>query len=270
MSRARETSYLHKRLACWARDPAAWGTILAMDLMKNWDHHNLMPESLVEDESLVFGLDCLYASDHQHGSEFCQRAIAVADRIISENKCRASELSEAGYPENLAVVLRGRAYSLWLLGEPLDRADMRQVAEHLTTWCLTKALDHTRFHDSVTMCTYLQGVRAAMVACDLDHAAELLRTKHKLRWHHGMERDLWERLIQAYPDVSDDLKEEFGTFFDRVRDPDFEDRIEGGPPTFINREMLALETGIIRQMYVINDSAVDAVDPTTVIRAVAR
>ncbi len=59
-------------------------------------------------------------------------------------------------------------------------------------------------------------------------------------------------------------------FFDRVRDPDFEEKLDGKTPTYIGREILALETGIIRQMYLINQSATDEVDPQAVIEAIAR
>jgi hypothetical protein len=224
----------------------------------------------VESASLCYAFVCLYAKDERNAETFCRRAIAVADRIIADNKCRANDVCEAAYPKNLGVVIRGRAYARWLLGEGLDRAAMRQVSEYMATWCLSKAMDCKRFHDSMTMNVYMEGVRAAMVACDLDRAAELLKTKQKLRWHHGVERSLWRRLIEAYPDIGDGLKVELEVFFDRVRDPDFEERVEGGPSTFINREILALETGIIRQMYVINASPHDDPDPKKVIEAIAR
>jgi len=263
-------SYWSKRRATWERNAQHWGPLAAKDLVNGLDKVQFLPESCVESSSLCLGLDCQYAGDVEHAELFFRRAVAVADKLIAEDKCRSNPINEGGYSQNLAVVIRGRAYSRWLLGAGLDRAEMRQVAEHMVTWCLTKALDRKRIHDSMTMSPYMEGVRAAMVACDLDLAAEFLRTKHKFHWHHALERDLWTRLIAAYPDVNDDLKEEVEAFFDRVRDPDFEEKPDGKVPTFLNRDILALETGIIRQMYVINNSALDPVDPKDVIRAVAR
>jgi hypothetical protein len=263
-------SYKVKRTSHWARNRAAWDKLTNDDPFQDWDVPDPLPERLVEGIELHGALACLYADDRAHGDAFCERAIAVAERIIAEDRCRSNPVAEAGYPRNLGAVMRGRAYSRWLLGEPLDRPEMRRMAEYIATWCLTKALDRRRFHDSRTMNIYLEGVRAAMVACDLDYAAELLKTKHEFRWHHAVERDLWTRLIAAYPEVDEPLRMEFETFFDRVRDPDFED-LPGGhpPPTFVNREILALETGIIRQMYLVNASALEPVSAEAVIEPVA-
>ena len=270
MAATRRVSYRSKRRAIWEQNAEHWGPLASEDPFRDWQKHRFIPESSVEDGSLCLGLDCMYAGDVEHARLFYQRAIAVADRLIAEDKCRSNPINEAGYPHNLAAVIRGRAYSRWLLENELNRAEMRQVAEHITAWCLTKATDHKRFHSSMTMNYYMEGVRAAMVACDLDLAADYLKAKHQFRWHHGLERALWTRLIAAYPDVNDDLKEEVEAFFNRVRDPDFEEKPDGKIPTFINRDILALETGIIRQMYVINDSALDPVAPEAVIEAVAK
>ena len=267
-------SYAERYRAIWSSVGDGWDQMLENDVFEKTEGKEILTPETAPKSKLSDALACLYAGDHTHGAAFLQCAIKHANRVEVDNLCRANEVCEAGYPHNLAVVIRSRAYARWLLGESLDRAEMRQVAEHLATWCLKKALDHKRFHDSMTMCFYLQGVRAAMNACDLDYAAELLRTKHKFRWHHAVERDLWTRLISAYPEVTLDLRGELAEFFDRVRDPDFEefelDARGQKIRTFINREILALETGIIRQMYVVNRSALDPVEPGAVIEAVAR
>jgi hypothetical protein len=127
---------------------------------------------------------------------------------------------------------------------------------------------------AMTMSLYLEGVRGAMIASDLDYAAELLKTKHKFRWHHAGEHDLWARFIAAYPNLTQEMRAEFERFFDRVRDPDFKEEEWNDTayrfiPTFINREILALETGIIRQMYLVNASSLDPVNANAVIQAVA-
>jgi hypothetical protein len=262
------TSYKYRRSEIWKNAEKNWPRMAAQDFFVNWDQPKLMPDIGVEDRSLVPGLECLYANDRADAVLFLQRAIAVADRVLADNKFRASTICEAGYPHNLGVVLRGRAYARWLLGEPLDRKAMRRVAECMTEWCLTKATDCKQFHRSMTMSCYLEGVRAAMIASDLDYASDLLKTKYKFRWHHAVELDLWTRLIAAYPDVSADLRQEAEVFFDRVRDPDFEEKPDGKVPTFINRDILALETGIIRQIYLVDASPHDPVDPQAVIDAV--
>ena len=270
MNGIRKTSYRKKHYAVWHASRGDWKRLAAEDYITDLNPHNAAPEIDVEATSLVYALGCLYAGDRDNAETFARRAILVADRIIADDLCRANDVCEAGFPHNLAVVLRGRVYAQWLLGEQLDRGVMRQVAEHLATWCLTKALDHRRFRDWITMDFYVQAVRAATIACDLDYAGELLKTKHKLRWHYARERDLWTRLIAMYPDVTDEFDEEFEAFFDLVRDPEFDVYTEGGTPTFVNQDMLALETGIIREMYIIRASPLDPVDPQEVIRVVAR
>lgn len=262
-------SYHDRRLALWRLSEKQWPNMAGEDPFLNWDKPKQMPEIGVEDLNLLPALKCAYVGERVISEAFLRHAVDVADRTVAENRCRESPICEAGYPHNLGVVLRGRAYARWLLGESLDRKDMRRVAECMAEWCLTKALDRHRIHDSMTMSPYLEGVRAAMIACDLDYASVLLRTKHKFRWHHAVERNLWTRLIEAYPDVNAELRQVAEIFFDRVRDPDFEERPDGKIPTFINRDILALETGIIRQMYLVNASTHDAINPQAVIEAVA-
>ena len=265
-----ETRYYHKHARHWRKVGREWDEILSMNVMKNWDSPQLMPESLVEARALALALECLLYGDRDHGDAFLRRALDVADRIMEENRCQWERtIAETGYPRNLAVVLRDRAYAKWLMGDVLDRRAMKGVARYLAEWCFTKALDHKRFHDSITMNFFLQAVRAAIIACDLDYAGELGQTKQPLRWHHGQERDLWKRLIEMYPDVTDEFDAEFEAFFDLVRDPDFQD-MAGGIPVFINRDILALETGIIREMYIVHASPLDPADPEEVLRAVAR
>jgi hypothetical protein len=269
----RPYSYAAKHRKRWLETGEGWDRLLREDDFKLLASHP-QAEGFVESMNLRFGLYCFYAGDGVRGAAFCQRAIAVADRIETDDLCRVDSLREAGYPHNMAVVVRGRTYGQWLLGQPLNRHEMRRVATLLVEWCLDKATDRKRFHDSMTMCYYLQGVRAAVIASDLDYASELLKIKHKFRWHHAGERDLWTRFIVAYPDVPQEMRDELENFFDRVRDPDFKeeewsDTAHRFIPTFINRDILALETGIIRQMYLVNASPLDLVDPQAVIDAVA-
>jgi len=165
----------------------------------------------------------------------------------------------------LGQILRGRTYAQWLLGEDLSRRVLQEAAKHVAVWCLTKAEDCKGFDFPTTMDRYMQAVRVAMIACDLDYAGELLKAKRTYRWHYAEEHSLWTRLVQMYPEVTHAFHIEIEAFFDRVRDPDFRD-VEGSYP---NRDMLALETGIIREMYAISASPHDPVDPKIVIDAVA-
>jgi len=267
-------SYAERYSAIWAAVGDGWDQMLENDVFEKNEGKEILTPETAPKSKLSDALACLYAADHAHGAAFLQCAIKHGNRVEANDLCRANPVAEAGYPQNFGSVMRSRSYARWLLGEPLDRAEMRRVAEYLATWCLTKATDHKRLHRSMTMSIYLDGVRAAMIACDLDYAAERLKTKHKFRWHHAVERDLWARLVAAYPDVPPNLRGDVEVFFDRVRDPDFEeselDARGRKIRTFINREILALETGILRQMYLINASALDPVDPDAVIAAVAR
>ncbi|HNQ91287.1 MAG TPA: hypothetical protein PKM73_21955 [Verrucomicrobiota bacterium] len=200
---------------------------------------------------------------------FFRRAIDYANRLEVEDRFHDTEVAEAGYPRSHAEVIRARALGRWLLGEPLNRADLRRAAEMFATWCLTKASDHRRFSSSLTMDFYLQGVRAALMAHDLDYARCLLSTKHRLRWHHSVERDLWTRLVNACPRGDAKLRDDIECFFDRIRDPAFEEVLDG-VPTAMDREALALDTGLMREMYVVNASPYDDPSPQAVIDAVAR
>ncbi len=233
----------------------------------HWDRPKDLPAGSVT-ASFSDGLACAYAGDKHRASIFFERAIGYANRLEAEDRFHDTEVAEAGHPHDLAEVVRARALARWLLGEPLNRSDLRKAAGMFVEWCLTKAPDRKRFNDSVTMNVYLQGARCAIVAYDFDFASELLATKQPLSWHHGTERELWLRLVETYPAMTPKLREEVASFFDRVRDPDFKE-VLNGLPTFVNRESLALDTGIIRQMYVVNATPLEPVDPQAVIDAVA-
>lgn len=257
--------YSTKYHARWSSNDAGLDELIEKDTwMVGWDRPSDLPAIPVSEE-LSCALVCLYAGDHRRGEIFLNRTVRNADRLIAERRYLDTDVAAAGHPMQLAWILRGRAYARWLLGEPLDRRELRQVAEHLATWCLTKADDCKGFDLPTTMDPYIQAVRAAMIACDLDYAGDLLKAKRKLRWHFAEERGLWTRLVQMYPELTDAFDIELEAFFDKVRDPDFRDVDRAYP----DRETLALETGIIREMYVIRASPHDPVDPKAVIEAIA-
>jgi hypothetical protein len=232
-----------------------------------WERPSDTPAVRVWHE-LSIGLTCLYSGDQRTASVFLRRTIRNADRLETEDRFHDTEVAEAGFPRSHAEVIRARALARWLLGEPMNRADLRKAAEMFISWCLTRAEDHKRFSSSLTMDSYLHGVRAALIAHDLDCVRNSLSTKHTFRWHHGNERDLWTRLVNACPRIDAKLRTEIECFFDRVRDPEFKEVLDG-LPTAIDREALALDTGIIRQMYLVNASPLDLVDPQAVVEAVA-
>ncbi|HNQ24956.1 MAG TPA: hypothetical protein PKK06_17905 [Phycisphaerae bacterium] len=261
-------SYKNRYRKKWAVNESGLDQLIGEDSFDaRWDRPSDTPAVRVWHE-LSIGLTCLYSGDERRAKVFLCRTIRNADRLEAEDRFHDTEVAEAGHPYDLAEVIRARALAHWLLGEPLNRADLRRAAEMFVTWCLTKAEDRRRFIDSLTMSIYLQGVRCALMANDLDYARDLLATKHKFQWHHGNERELWMRVVSAFPKIDARLREDIEVFFDRVRDPDFKE-VQDRLPTFINREALALDTGIIRQMYLVNGAPLDQVYPQAVIDAVA-
>ena len=262
-------SYYHRRYAQWLDNQSGLDYLIESNPDNDtWTKPCDLPATRV-DFNLRVGLECAYARDACRAGAFLERTIDFADRLISENRYLDTDIAEAGHPQNLAEILRGRVYARWLLGDPLDRRTMRTVAEYIVTFCRTKTHDRKSFNDSMTMNDYIQGVRAAMIACDLDYAGELLKAPDRFRWHHAREFDLWRRLVAMYPEVTDEFDEEFESFFDLVRDPDFQDVVDG-VPVAVDRDTLALETGIIREMFIINASPHDNPDPEAVLAAVAR
>lgn len=257
--------YSARRHARWSSNDASFNQLIHEDpSLQSWERPSNLPAIRVT-EQLSCALECFYAGDRRRGEIFLRRAIRNADRLIAEKRYLDTDAAEAGHPMELGQILRGRSYAQWLLGENLCRKELRQAAEHIAIWCLTKAEDCAGFDFPTTMDRYMQAVRAAMIACDLDYTGELLKAKRKLRWHYAEEHAFWTRLVQMYPEVSDAFDIEFEALFDRVRDPDFRD-VEGSYP---NCDMLALETGIIREMYIVRDSPHDPVDPQAVIEAVS-
>lgn len=262
-------SYRRKRKQTWFDNLASWSRLLELFRNEQIFLHGILPESGVSSR-LYTALESLYAEDRESGKLILEEAVSHAEKLLTAGCCRSNKIVEGAYPSNLAIILRGRTYAKWLLGEGMDRATLREAAEHLVTWCLTKASDCKRISDSMTMAFYLFGVRLAMIAADTTYAKELLGAKHRFRWHHAIEGDLWTRMLENHPALDRAMRSELEAFFDRVRDPDFEERHDDTLRTFVSRDILALETGIIRQMYWVNRSSSDPVDPKAVVRAIAR
>jgi hypothetical protein len=214
------------------------------------------------------GLVCAYAGDHLHARIFFERAIRNADRLEREDRFHDTEIAECAYPCSLAEAIQARAYARWLLGQGLDRNAIKRAAEFFVDWCLTKPDDCRRFVSPVTMGFYLEGIRAATVSGDLDFARKVDEAPHRFTEYHAEERDLWRSLLTTYPRLNQRFREQFEEFFDRVRNPDFQVTV-GGYPTFVRREWLGLDTGIIRQMYLLNATPLEPVDPQAVIESVA-
>jgi hypothetical protein len=262
-------SYHARRTAWWQRYLKELDQLVRESTFeKNWERPSILPHVPVTEE-LAAGLLCLYAGDRERGDVFLRRAADFADRLIREQRYLDTEVAESGHPRNYARIIAGWALARWLLGEPLDRSSLREAAGDMVTWCRTKAQDRRRFNDSLTMTFYVQGVRLALISCDLDYAGTLLQVRDRFRWHHGREVTLWRRLVEMYPDVSDEFDDEVERFFDVVRDPDFSDSDEIGS-VCVDRDAVALETGIIREMYIMNASPHDDPDANEVVRAVGR
>ena len=255
------------RLALWLKGKDGWNELKSAQWAEreeqNWARKCHLPEGLVLDW-LRCAIDCRCVGQDGHAEVFLRRAIQSADRLIGEGRLRDTEVAEAGFPCSLGEVMRGRAYALWLSGAPLDRSSLREAAEHLLIWCLTKAEDHKRFIHNFTMDYYLTAVRCVLIAGDVPRARELLATKQRFLFHHLDEKLLWRRFVEALPGIDGQLRDDYVAFFDLVRDPHFECQGEiGWIP--VRHEWLALDMAIIRQMYLLNSSPADPVDPEAVI-----
>jgi len=261
-------THLEKRRERWRQNTASLDQIIANDVFsEDWDRSFDTPGVEVW-HTLHIALACLYAGDEHRGYILLKRAISYADRLESEDRFHDTEVAECAYPGSLAEVLQARAYASWLLGEGLDRNAIKRAAQLFVDWCLTKPDDCRRFVSPVTTGFYLQGIRAGAVSGDIDFARKTAEAPHRFTEYHAEERDLWRSLLTTYPRLNQRFREQFEEFFDRVRDPDFQVTV-GGYPTFVRREWLALDTGIIRQMYLVNATPLEPLDPKAVIEAVA-
>lgn len=263
-----ELTYSKRYESRWGDHKASFEQVLREDIFrKSWDRPFDLPAVPVE-ANLSHALACLYAGQRELAEPFLERAITYANELERQNQFHDTEVAECAYPCSLAEVLQARAYARWLLGQDLDRGTMKQAAQHFVDWCLTKPDDCRRFVSPVTMGFYLEGIRAAAVSGDIDFARKFVEAPHRFTDYHAEERDLWRSLLTSYPRLDQRFREQFEEFFDRVRNPDFQVTV-GGYPTFVRREWLALDTGIIRQMYFVNASPLDTVDPQAVVDAVA-
>lgn len=265
-----QRSYRLKHLARWRKDETALRKLADPSKHEStWDELRDLPAGRVQ-RDVDYGVEVCSAGQQELACTFWQRAAATADRLIAENRYLDTAVAEAAHPAELAAIIRGRAYARWLLGQPLDRGALRQAARYFVEWCLTKAEDRKRFCEpGMTMDDYLNGVRAAIIGCDLDFAGEALGTKQPFRWHFAEEKVLLSRLVDEHPELTDAFDRSFEDFFDRVRDPDFHDG-EGVDRKVIHRESLVLDAGIIREMYIVNASPHDDPNPQSVIEAIAR
>lgn len=256
-------SAAHQRL--WHAHPSAWDKLRAKDPFDGWTRGAYFTGDVRVDQSLKLSLECLWAREDAYAQVFLVQTIQIADRCLAEDKFQDHPMSEQAYPRNFATVLQGRAYASWLLGEPLAVDVLKQAAELLRTWCLTKSGLTGRSRSDIDMNDYLRAVRTAFVAGDVAVASDYLTLKAKFRWHHAIERALWTKLITQVPSASAEFRLEFEEFFDRVRDPEFPEAKQ----VFISKKVLALESGMIRQKYLVNSSPDDPLDPKAVIAAVA-
>jgi len=257
----------------WVAHESSWKHLLVDDpVTRNWNRPQDMPWVGV-DISLLNALQCMCAGTPDAsaaGHVFAQRAVDLAENMQREKRLRDTPVAEAAYPFSSGVINRDRTYARWLLGEPLNRQSLRWASECISTWCLTKANDRNQFLLDMTQDIFLQSVRVALVAGNLPYATELLGVQRQFRHHYLIEKELWSKLVSHYPDVDDDFDAEYELFFDEVRDPGFSINDEDGMVIYRDREILAFEAGMIREMYVIQASPQNELTPADVIQAVAR
>jgi len=230
-------------------DRKSFDTILRWDVFRDWER-SCAPESRAEDE-LILALELLYADrKSSEAQEFLRRALAVSERTTQENKL-TSELCEAAFPLNRGGLLRSHAYSLALLGHELDTASLIQASSDFEGWC--KHYKKGEW-DSQSQAYYLAGVRLAIIAGDWERSERLLKIRKSFKWHQR-QFELLKRLVEEFclRHVDDpDYLASFDEYFDYVRDPNL------NPDVFMEKHILGLELGIIRDKYLVSpDLSID-------------
>ena len=101
-------------------------------VFEDWeiDHH---PDMGCRTE-LRFALEILLAEPCSDlGISFLERAVAVAERTIAEDKLR-SELCNSFFPINEAKLFWAYVYAKYLLGHPMDLEKLETAASDILAW----------------------------------------------------------------------------------------------------------------------------------------
>ena len=225
---------------------------------RNWEDDRLPEMDAVR--KLRNGLICAYARwDGRRRDSFFDQSIAIVERALAENKFM-SESCQFAFPGNRACALRVRAYASALLGRGLLIDDLNQSSIDYESWCEGYEAGDW---DSQAQAYYLDAVRTALLAGELNRASGLLDVRRSFRWHQ-QEFETMGQLIRAAvkstPVLGDSARESILTFFELIRDPSFQ------PDVFLEIDVVRLEWGALVNKYL---APGDAINWNTVIEIVS-
>jgi len=180
-------------------------------LFEEWEisYH---PEMRVENE-LHNALEIMYGDiDSEFGPQFLERAIAVAERALEENKLQ-SELCKPFYPGNRGRLLRGYAHAKFFMGRGLDCQMLLESAEHqLGDVKDCRGQERDMYYEA-----HLLSAARHQTLCDVpEYALNTIRKRRKYKWHTEEPRLL--RAILA-GEIDDEFRADFEAYFDYMRKP---------------------------------------------------
>jgi len=222
-------------------------TLEQLDIFRNWTR-NTNPENTAELQ-LLNSLEVQYAGERVLANQFLERAIAVIDRTIAEDKL--PKTAERLYPMNEGVLLRTEAYARGLLdhAQP-DLEKISRAADCFEEWCSTQDTWNDQLY---AYC--LGGMRLAAIAGNHDQVIRIAASRKS--WvHHAGERRILRDLAKAAKKSGfiDDQKliGAFGDYFGTVRDPHYRSK------AFMERWLVPFELAIIRDKYFVSpDGMID-------------
>jgi hypothetical protein len=186
----------------------------------------------------------LYADhDSAIGLEFLRRCLAVAERIIEEDKPRQGRCI-ADFPLNRGQVLRASAHAHGILGKT-DPALFRDGSVDFESW-----VEKTGRWDDQDQAYYLAAARLALIGDDLGHARELLGVERSIKDHPDQAHLVrWLSTGGRVPRGPSQRKEvaKFERFFSTLRNPKYKSKV------FTESSMLRWELGVLRDKYLISE-----------------
>ena len=205
-----------------------------IDRFSHWEQ-NRNPEVGVEQE-FYSGLRIFYADPESRlGKRFIERAIAVAERALDENKLE-NELCAPFLPKNRAELLRAYVYSKFLLEGEFDCLLLKDAADGIYQWQSKKGIAWDDFGEWLL----LSAVRLALLCEDSDSAVQWLREARKFKYNK-VEADILLHIAEG--DGSSAVSKAFRAFYDRSRAP------KQSIDYFIDFDMHRFELGLLKVTY---------------------
>lgn len=189
-------------------------------------------------------LHVLYADMEDLALPLLRKAREIAARIVEEKKCEWEQCKQ-GYPLNLALVLRAKAYAEALTTGDLSSHDLLEAGKLLGQWTKEEA----DWKEPQAQAYLLGAIRLELIAGATQEAGQRL-SKHakRLSWFQDQARVL--RLTCDVSGRSASARElsEFVAFFDVVRDPAY-NRSPAGGYLFEEIDIQRLEFGLLYHHY---------------------